>query len=158
MALCSSNFMITGRYARRMRYADGFPCVMRIWTAAANNLVGEAGNLPFATFPHLPLTYKALDYLTTDMLPVVGIGWAHVPDANPGSPIPEGTLLSQVEDTALYATRVVGKVSSCEVSASISPERWKEAWKQVVHRHPILRTIMVESPFCWIVTSLGPHQ
>ncbi|PIG85889.1 hypothetical protein AARAC_001783 [Aspergillus arachidicola] len=137
-------------YNRQVRQEDA----IHRWVAqchenldrAANDLLGRGRQYTLCDFPRLPLTYKELDYLATDILPFVGIELAHVQDAYPCSPIQEGILLSQVKDAALYATRFVWKVSSREVSASVSPERLNEAWKQVVHRHPILRTIIVESP------------
>lgn len=75
--------------------------------------------------------YKALD-----------IEDANVEDIYPCTPSQQGMLLSQSRDPEMYWFRSVYELDS--TTTSISFENLRQAWKTVVKRHPVMRTIFIE--------------
>ncbi|OJZ79694.1 hypothetical protein ASPFODRAFT_555216 [Aspergillus luchuensis CBS 106.47] len=95
-------------------------------------------------FPLLPLTYGSLDRLLTEVLPGMGMSCADVEDAYPCSPLQQGILLSQAKDARLYWPRFVWKVVPNDGPGVVDMGRLQRAWQQVVDRHAMLRTILVD--------------
>ncbi|KAL4874810.1 hypothetical protein BJY04DRAFT_224650 [Aspergillus karnatakaensis] len=97
-------------------------------------------------YPLLPVTYEALEDLARSVLPGLGLAsWEHVEDVYPCSPIQEGILLSQLRDPNQYISNGIFEMHSSRKESGIDLARLKEAWSMVVARHPILRTIFIDS-------------
>ncbi|CAG8904532.1 unnamed protein product [Penicillium egyptiacum] len=74
------------------------------------------------------------------------ISYERLHEVIPCSPMQQGILLSHERDTRLYQVQSIWKAPFAE---PFEPEvvlgRFQTAWQQVVDRHAILRTVMVES-------------
>lgn len=73
----------------------------------------------------------------------LGVPEANVEDVYPCSPSQQGMLLSQTKDPELYWFRSVYEVQST-ANIAITARQLHQAWKSVVQRHPVLRTIFIE--------------
>ncbi|KAI9369299.1 hypothetical protein BJX61DRAFT_545716 [Aspergillus egyptiacus] len=94
-------------------------------------------------FPLLSLTDETLRLLNDEVLPAQGISYGEVEDIYPCSPMQQGILLSQAKNAGWYNTQVVWQLRSLSL-APVSVPRLQRAWKEVVQRHAILRTVFVD--------------
>ncbi|GAB1316362.1 hypothetical protein MFIFM68171_06572 [Madurella fahalii] len=76
------------------------------------------------------------------VLKAIGIEDTNVEDIYPCTPSQQGMLLSQSKDPEMYWFRSVYELES--TTTSINFEKLRRAWKTVVSRHPVLRTIFIE--------------
>lgn len=93
-------------------------------------------------FPLLSIEEKSF-YLMLERLSSMGIHESDVEDVYPCSSMQEGLLLSQTKDAGFYAAATLHEVIIPEgrtSSTSIS-----NAWRQIVQRHPALRTVFLEN-------------
>ncbi|KAI0546770.1 hypothetical protein F4679DRAFT_401148 [Xylaria curta] len=67
-----------------------------------------------------------------------------IEDAYPCSPIQEGMMLSQAKNPGQYVNRLVWTAKL--QSGPVDVERLKNAWYQVLQKHPLLRTVSYERP------------
>ncbi|KAH8588189.1 hypothetical protein B0O99DRAFT_746976 [Bisporella sp. PMI_857] len=96
-------------------------------------------------FPLLSLNYPDLDILMRQTLPKLEIdNLARIENIYPCSPMQEGILVAQKKRANLYKLEEIFRVSPRR-SGTIDITRLERAWKQVVARHPVLRTMCVES-------------
>ncbi|KAH8757073.1 hypothetical protein BGZ57DRAFT_802778, partial [Hyaloscypha finlandica] len=108
--------------------------------------------------PHLPvqytlsdfskarLTYGSLDTLAKKVSSPPGMtANVDIEDIYPCSPMQQGILISQAKGSASYNTHTMWEVESSPGSQRVDMERLEHAWRQVVSRHPCLRTIFVEN-------------
>ncbi|KAL6863367.1 NRPS [Amphichorda felina] len=112
--------------------------------------------LTLADFPSLNMTYDELSQLQDRILPQAGISnVSDMEDMYPCSAIQQGILMSQIRDPATYHVHQI-----CEFGAvgttHVDLNRLEAAWKAVVSRHSIMRTIFIQSPsaghvFCQVV-------
>ncbi|KAL5045768.1 hypothetical protein BDW71DRAFT_208032 [Aspergillus fruticulosus] len=97
-------------------------------------------------YPLLPITYDELQDLTANVLPRLGIeSWRQVEDIYPCSPIQEGILFSQLRDPHEYIFNAIFELRRSGNEGGIDLARLKNAWSTVVARHPILRTVFIDS-------------
>lgn len=94
-------------------------------------------------FKHLPLLYNGPVRLAAALPPSITI--MDVEDLYPTSPMQQGILHAQSRDHTLYIYDAVFEVQSSTSTQVLEPHMLAEAWQIVVHRHPALRTIFVES-------------
>lgn len=94
-------------------------------------------------FKLLPLAYNGLAKLSA-ALPT-GTLIEDIEDIYPASPMQQGLLLSQLKHPELYAYHCIFKVQSTTPGQAINPRKIAEAWQIVVQRHPVLRTVFIES-------------
>ncbi|EXJ85586.1 hypothetical protein A1O1_05951 [Capronia coronata CBS 617.96] len=66
-------------------------------------------------------------------------------DGYPCSPMQQGILISQAQSSNNYKFYVICEARPSSSNAVITPQRLATAWERVVNRHPILRTVFVES-------------
>lgn len=111
----------------------------------AKQLPAKSLAYTLSDFSLLPFTYGTLDRFLTHSLPERGISTANVEDVYPCSPIQRGILLSQAKEPQHYQTFVVWKVQSSDASISVDTDRVVVAWRKLVARHQIFRTVFVES-------------
>jgi amino acid adenylation domain-containing protein/non-ribosomal peptide synthase protein (TIGR01720 family) len=94
-------------------------------------------------FKLLPLSYNGMARLNA-VLPS-GTTIADIEDIYPTSPLQSGILLSQLKHPEYYAYHCIFEVRSSDASRTVNPRKLAEAWQIVVHRHPALRTVFIES-------------
>ncbi|KAJ5794166.1 AMP-dependent synthetase/ligase [Penicillium paradoxum] len=98
-------------------------------------------------YPLLPITYHGLQMLTTSTFRKAGIrNKDHVEDIYPCSPMQEGLLLSQLRDPNAYMFHTVFEIKDAK-SGKVDAERVSRAWQTLIDRHPVLRTIFVDSNY-----------
>ncbi|KAL4741425.1 hypothetical protein BDV11DRAFT_168207 [Aspergillus similis] len=97
-------------------------------------------------YPLLPITYDGLEELTANVLPRLGLGsWRQVEDIYPCSPTQEGILFSQLRDPHEYIFNAIFELRESGNEGGIDLARLKNAWSAVVSRHPVLRTVFIDS-------------
>ncbi|KAH4193904.1 hypothetical protein HBH70_193220 [Parastagonospora nodorum] len=94
-------------------------------------------------FKLLPLTYNGMSRLSS-VLPA-GTTISDIEDIYPTSPMQQGLLLTQMRDPELYLYHAITEVQCANTQQNVDPRKIAEAWQVVVHRHPILRTIFIDS-------------
>lgn len=96
-------------------------------------------------YPLLPTNYHGLQMLTTNTFRKAGIrNKDQVEDIYPCSPMQEGLLLSQLRDPNAYMFHTMFEVKDAELG-KVNAEKLARAWEILVDRHPVLRTIFVDS-------------
>ncbi|PHH92580.1 hypothetical protein CDD83_6742 [Cordyceps sp. RAO-2017] len=113
--------------------------------AAASDLVDRAAALTLSDFPLLSYSYPELDAFSTGVLAALGASAEDVEDAYPCSPIQEGMLLSQAKFASHYLNRAFWLVRSRR-DTPVREEQLRIAWLRVVEKHPLLRTVIFQSP------------
>lgn len=108
----------------------------------------EGALLSLADFPLLEATYPDLDRVVNEVIPTIAgpITINDIEDLYPSSPIQAGLLLSQARNTAYYEYFTVAEVV-LPGGGLVDTERLAQAWRDVVQRHSILRTVFVDSIF-----------
>jgi hypothetical protein len=94
-------------------------------------------------FPLLSFTQNSFDSML-DNLSAMGIRDNDVEDAYPCSSMQEGLLISQTKDAGFYAAATLHEIKS--PAKHLPSGAVAYAWRQVVQRHPALRTVFLESP------------
>lgn len=98
-------------------------------------------------YPLLPLNYNGLQTLTTSTFKKLGIrNKSQVEDIYPCSPMQEGLLLSQLRDPSAYMFHTIFEIKDAR-SGKVDPERLARAWQVLVDRHPVLRTVFIDSNY-----------
>ena len=97
-----------------------------------------------ADFPLLPLeSYSRLDRVLKT-LPKAGIpSFDLVEDMYPCSPIQEGMILGQIKSPGSSWSTMIFEVKARR--GAVDPKKIVAGWRQVVARHPALRTVFVDS-------------
>ena len=112
---------------------------------AVKELCQRAPESTLSDFPLLPLSYEGFETLKAEKLPKVGVmSLDLVEDAYPCSPMQEGLLVSTLKDSNFYASHTLHEVK-LNGDGEVDADRLAQAWKLIVDRHPLLRTIFVES-------------
>ncbi|KAF2707683.1 acetyl-CoA synthetase-like protein [Pleomassaria siparia CBS 279.74] len=110
---------------------------------AVEQLLQARAEPSLSDFKLLPLTYNGLSRLSA-VLPS-GTQLSTIEDIYPTSPMQQGILLSQLKHPEFYAYHCIFEVQPTDLSQLVNPRKLAEAWQIVVHRHPALRTVFVES-------------
>lgn len=98
-------------------------------------------------YPLLPINYHGLQMLTASTFRKAGIrNKDDVEDIYPCSPMQEGLLLSQLRDPNAYMFHTVFEIKDAK-SGKVDAEGLARAWQALVDRHPVLRTIFVDSNY-----------
>ncbi|KAM0723808.1 hypothetical protein Q7P37_000798 [Cladosporium fusiforme] len=101
-----------------------------------------------ASYPLLPATSRELSQMVDRTLPRMGIkSMADVENIYPVAPVQEGILLSQLRDPSNYMFHAIFKIDDNRSGSAVDIKLLAAAWQKVVDRHPILRTIFVESNY-----------
>ncbi|KAL3261959.1 hypothetical protein ABHI18_003269 [Aspergillus niger] len=97
--------------------------------------------------PLLPITYEGLNNMVKRAFPKIGIdSWDQVEEVYPCSPVQEGILLSQLRDPEEYLFHVIFEVHPSKGS-KVDTSKLRKAWSMVVSRHPILRSVFIDSNY-----------
>ncbi|KAJ5630837.1 uncharacterized protein N7484_010937 [Penicillium longicatenatum] len=98
-------------------------------------------------YPLLPITYHGLQLLTTNTFRKLGIrNKNEVEDIYPCSPMQEGLLLSQLRDSSAYMFHTIFEIKD-QRADKVDAERLARSWQMVVERHPVLRTVFIDSNY-----------
>ncbi|KAI2625240.1 hypothetical protein GGS21DRAFT_493727 [Xylaria nigripes] len=111
----------------------------------ADKLPSKPAAFTLADFPLLPFSYETLEKFTRS-LEEHDVSISNVESAYPCSPIQRGMLLSQAKVADHYQTHIIWRMTAMECS-SIDMIQLMTAWRRVVARHTILRTVFVASVF-----------
>lgn len=96
-------------------------------------------------YPLLPINYHGLQMLTNNTFRKVGVrSRDQVEDIYPCSPMQEGLLLSQLRDPNAYMFHTVFEIKDPQ-SGRVHAEKLARAWQSLVDRHPVLRTVFIDS-------------
>ncbi|KAK2757240.1 NRPS [Arachnomyces sp. PD_36] len=113
---------------------------------ALDRLESAALQVTTSDYPLLPITQENLHNLVTKTLPGLGIQVReHIEDIYRCTPMQEGILLSQLRDPGSYMLHTIFEVKDTKYGRPVDPSRLRDAWKAVIKKHPILRTIFVDS-------------
>ncbi|KAG8414563.1 Nonribosomal peptide synthetase [Metarhizium acridum] len=139
-------------FNQRMKHQD----LLKVWvdeyqksiTRAVIDLSHAPPGYTLSDFPLLKITYEDLDAFIArarDQIgPEEGENSAIIEDAYPCSPIQRGILLSKSKNDDLYSPRFTWKLQVAGKNL-IDLSRLREAWERVLGRHPVFRTVFVQS-------------
>jgi amino acid adenylation domain-containing protein/non-ribosomal peptide synthase protein (TIGR01720 family) len=98
-----------------------------------------------SSFPLLShLTYENIERIKSVLMPVLGLSKIDdIADVYPCGPAQKGILISQARSPDAYKESFLYKISSL-TPEPVSLEKLEAAWKTVVARHDVLRTVLVE--------------
>ncbi|KAF4468446.1 non-ribosomal peptide synthetase [Fusarium albosuccineum] len=97
-------------------------------------------------FPLMPVGYTELQKLVNKSLPAAHVRFDEVMDIYPCSPMQTGILLSQLLNPSQYLFHTVLEVASPNGS-TIDTAKLSQACREVIDRHPALRTVFVDSVY-----------
>ncbi|KAF2742358.1 nonribosomal peptide synthase-like protein [Sporormia fimetaria CBS 119925] len=132
------------------RHMNRQPEIRRWISECKNTLVDAVEKLlqarpepSLSDFKLLPLSYNGMTKLSK-VLPT-GTTISDIEDIYPAAPMQQGILLSQLKHPEFYAYTCIFEVRSTDPARAVNPRKIAETWQVVVHRHPALRTVFVES-------------
>ncbi|THC96198.1 hypothetical protein EYZ11_004317 [Aspergillus tanneri] len=96
-------------------------------------------------FPLLALTYEQLDRFQSCTQSYFTDKGLEISNAYPCSPIQRGMLLSQAKRLGDYMNNFRWRIRPRKAQAEIDISRLISAWQQLINRHPLLRTVFLES-------------
>lgn len=98
-------------------------------------------------YPLLPINCHGLQILTNNTFRKLGIrSKVEVEDIYPCSPMQEGLLLSQLRDPSAYMFHTVFEIKDAR-NGKVDPEKLARSWQMLVARHPVLRTVFIDSNY-----------
>jgi amino acid adenylation domain-containing protein/non-ribosomal peptide synthase protein (TIGR01720 family) len=124
---------------------------IRKWIKECEQLLNISVDLLLSTkthrslsdFPLLATTYDGVDKLVNETFPLIEVGPEDIEDVYPCSPMQQRILIHQGEVTRSYNVQNIWRINSKSEAPELT--RLKTAWQNVVDRHPILRTVFVQS-------------
>lgn len=135
-------------FSRKMQKQDAVKRWAQEYASSLRELIARLSRLPrtftLSDFPSTNITYEGLSRLQHELLPQAGVASSDVEDMYPCSPIQQGILLSQIKDQGAYQAQQVCELQPLR-STTVDLARLSRAWEQVVSRHPILRTVFIQS-------------
>lgn len=114
-------------------------------SAMAEALLNMEAQATPGDFPLLSLTNDSFNAIINDTLPTLGISRIDaVEDIYPCSSMQEGLLISQTKSSAFYAVQIICELKTRrDIQASC--KHLEYAWQKIVERHPLLRTVFIDS-------------
>ncbi|KAF4501274.1 non-ribosomal peptide synthetase [Fusarium agapanthi] len=148
ISIIDKEISLTMMYNQRMLHQHGiekwlFNC-KEILINTTRRLAETPSAPTLSDFPLLPISYTDLHEIVTTHLPNAHVSFGMVEDMYPCSPMQTGILLSQLLDPSQYLFHVVLQITLPDGSA-IDTEKLVQACHRVIHRHPALRTIFIDS-------------
>lgn len=140
-------FSIT--YNRNMRRQPEIEQWIQGWMQSLNDSAEILSKMiaepTLCDYPLLPLSYQILDKIKSETLPLLGLqDFGNIEDMYPCSPMQQGLLLSQAREATNYMVDFTYEVVPAK-ETTVNSDRLLSAWQQVVNRHPVLRTVFVDS-------------
>ncbi|KJZ74449.1 hypothetical protein HIM_06045 [Hirsutella minnesotensis 3608] len=115
--------------------------------AAASTLRHQVAAVTLSDFPLLSYSYSELDDFGSNVMAALKATAEDIEDAYPCSPVQEGMIFSQAKDSKNYLNRAFWWAKSRN-GRPVRPDKLKAAWHRVLQRHPLLRTVIYQSPRC----------
>ncbi|KAG8414750.1 Nonribosomal peptide synthetase [Metarhizium acridum] len=113
--------------------------------AICKSLRNRSSERTLVDYEFLSLDYTTLDGLQSRIIPEIeSLNGTVVEDIYPCSPMVEGILLSQLKDVGFYETSQLYEIRT-RGSHVINMRQLSTAWKDVIARHPSLRSVFIES-------------
>lgn len=136
-------------YNRHLDQESNVSQWMQTWEESIIEATTTLPKLPsqptLSDFPLLPLTYDNLDRMSEELLPRAGLDdFSAIEDIYPCSPMQQGLVLSQLREAGNYEVSFIYEVKPSGKKV-IDVDVLLAAWQEVVNRHPILRTIFIDS-------------
>ncbi|RYP18895.1 hypothetical protein DL765_003683 [Monosporascus sp. GIB2] len=105
----------------------------------------QTPTLTLSDLPLLGVDNEQLKRMLSKKLPRAGVTDIRViEDAYPCSPLQKGMLIAQLKDPRSYLVNLSFEVTSSSEGKSIDLGRLSSAWRQVVNRHSIFRTLIID--------------
>ncbi|KKZ67664.1 hypothetical protein EMCG_06724 [[Emmonsia] crescens] len=101
------------------------------------------GRRPMVRFALLSLLPAEEEKLKSRLEATLDISCGEIEDAYPCTPVHEGLLITQSSNAYKYRSYTIWEVTSKFPQCSIWPVRLRNAWADVVRRHPALRTVLL---------------
>lgn len=118
------------------------------YSGAVKSLVEELATIaPRATatdFPLARLSDSDMSLIENQYLTTMGVSSSQVQDILPCSPIQQGILLTQMQLPRAYLIYQTCRITPSNRDRPVAVARLIKAWKQVVARHSVLRTVLME--------------
>ncbi|KAK7211172.1 hypothetical protein V2G26_018350 [Clonostachys chloroleuca] len=147
-------------FNKRTLYQDK----IHLWVSTYRELLLEAVDQlttmspepTLSNFPLMPhLTYEHIDRIKSEIMPALGLSrMSDIADIYPCGPAQKGIVISQARSTRVYRESFLYTILSGD-SEPINLKRLEAAWRTVVSRHDILRTVIVEDT---LATGEGYYQ
>ncbi|RYO85997.1 hypothetical protein DL766_007978 [Monosporascus sp. MC13-8B] len=105
----------------------------------------QTPTLTLSDLPLLGVDNEQLKRILSKKLPRAGVTDIRViEDAYPCSPLQKGMLIAQLKDPRSYLVNLSFEITSSSDGKSIDLGRLSSAWRQVVNRHSIFRTLIID--------------
>lgn len=105
----------------------------------------KKAGLTLADLPLLQLSYDGLETLLTESLPQAGIvDLQNVEDVYPLSALQRGMFIAQLKQPSSYMLNITQEILPVNCHKAVDAKRLASAWQQVVNRHSIFRTVLIE--------------
>lgn len=112
---------------------------------ASQHLLEIESQPTLSDFPLLPLDYQTLESLQGRLSAMGVTSMSDIEDVYGCSPMQKGVVLSQVKDKGQYMYHTTFSLRSVDPAISMDPSALACAWKNVVKKHSLLRTVFIES-------------
>ncbi|RYP80123.1 hypothetical protein DL769_002609 [Monosporascus sp. CRB-8-3] len=117
-------------------------------TTLSDTLLALPYQTPTLTLSDLPLLgvdNEQLKRMLSEKLPRAGVTDIRIiEDAYPCSPLQKGMLIAQLKDPRSYLVNLSFEVTSSSEGKLVDLGRLSSAWRQVVNRHSIFRTLIID--------------
>ncbi|KAF2257728.1 acetyl-CoA synthetase-like protein [Lojkania enalia] len=145
----AGELQISVRFSRQARHQSAIQQWIQAYSNAVKNLVEElVTKAPIATatdFPLMRLSDSDMVTIERQYLPIIGLSsTSEIEDILPCSPLQQGILLTQLQSPSTYCIQQTCRILSSDPMRPVSVERLIGAWHQVIARHSILRTVLLE--------------
>ncbi|KAL3480239.1 hypothetical protein BJX99DRAFT_254833 [Aspergillus californicus] len=118
-------------------------CCREVLRSLGKRLQSTSPRPTLSDYPMLSMTYQELQHLLSKRLPSIGVTSDLIEDVYPCSRMQQGILLARSRDKSLYAVHDTYEMRTLKGEPNVS--RIIEAWRMVVSRHTMLRTLFVEN-------------
>ncbi|KAI9729802.1 MAG: hypothetical protein M1818_008379 [Claussenomyces sp. TS43310] len=145
-----SKLQISFSYNRHMLHQDKIlqwiDNYKHLLVSTSTHLAQMGPEYTLSDFPLLSTTYEGLRVLLDVKLPqATSAGMKDLEDASTCSPMQQSLLVSQRKKLGYYEVESIFEVTRRDVDETIDPDRLLNAWRKVVNRHAILRTVFLSS-------------
>ncbi|OOF99291.1 hypothetical protein ASPCADRAFT_163413 [Aspergillus carbonarius ITEM 5010] len=146
--VANGSFNLTFMYPRRMRNQDRVHQWVQTCQSTLEAFPQQLQNhchVTAADFGLLSVDDEELQMIVQDVVTRTRAGVSEIEDIYPCSPVQLDIWLSQLKAPGRYWSRLQWLIEATDKDrAQVDINKVKEAWQQVVGRHPILRTILIE--------------
>jgi len=148
LTINDGKLMVTLFYNRRTSRQSG----LRQWMNAferslvecTQSLLPMARRLTLSDFPLLRMTHDSLN-IFLNSLAAKDVEIDDIEDAYPATMMQQGLLISQIQRPSLYSIQCFFSIKTSNDDGHLLLKRLHCAWQQIIERHNILRTILVEN-------------